>query len=172
MDTNLMIKLLNSLKETLNYELESVKKIYQLENNKYDELRDVNLKEIMKINIEEDYLLQYLDSIENKRSDLVSKISKELKCNEITTINEIINNLPDDFQEYKNYFDKINQEIRSYTKKLLLLTKENSELIRINLDIINMTLSYSEQILKIDTYNNNDIKNIIKSNKFLINQIV
>jgi hypothetical protein len=125
----------------------------------------------MKINGEEEETLQFLDSIEKKRKKIIMTLSGDLQFDPNISLSELFNHLPDEnFYELKQELVVLRARIKSSTEKLQMNMKENSELIKSNLEIINMTLNFANRNTQKETYNYRTRKES-KENIYIINQI-
>jgi hypothetical protein len=170
METEIMNHL-RSFKELLSKEADYVSELVKLEERKYESLKLVDMEGLMRINSEEEETLQFLDSIEKKRKKIIVTLSGDFHFDPNISLAELFTHLPDEkFYETKQELIVLRTRIKNLTEKLQMNMKENSELIKSNLEIINMTLNFANRNSQKETYNYRTKKES-KENIYIINQI-
>lgn len=162
---------LKAFKELLAKEADYVSELVKLEERKYDALKMVDMENLMKINTEEEETLQFLESIEKRRKKIIMTLSGDFHFDPNVTLSELFNHLPDDkHYEIKQELIVLRARIKHLTENLQMNMKENSELIKSNLEIINMTLNFANRNSQKETYSLRNRKES-KENIYIINQI-
>lgn len=170
METEIMNHL-RSFKDLLAKEADHVSELVRLEERKYECLKLVDMEGLTRINNEEEETLQILDSIEKKRKKIIMTLSGELHFDPNISLSELFRHLPDEkFYETKQDLIVLRTRIKNSTEKLQMNMKENSELIKSNLEIINMTLNFANRNSQKETYSYRNKKES-KENIYIINQI-
>ncbi len=127
----------------------SLGQLSDLEDRKYDALKVVDIKSLMKLNADEEDLIQISSELEKRRSLIVRHLSRQFGFDSNATLKEIITYLPLEEQES---FNEIRKDIKSNTHKLSTTLRENETLIRTNLDIVNFTMSVINRDSQKETY--------------------
>ena len=170
METEIMNHL-RSFKELLAKEADYVSDLVKLEERKYEALKMVDMDNLMKINTEEEESLQFLESVEKRRKKIIVTLAGEFHFDANVTLSELFNYIPDDqFHETKQELIVLRARIKHLTENLQMNMKENSELIKSNLEIINMTLNFANRNSQKETYNYRNKKES-KESIYIVNQI-
>lgn len=115
--------------------------LLELENEKYEELKSVNIQGIMKLNTAEEELIAYSESLEKERRKMIMELSKELGFEENLKLSEMQSYFPLAWQEK---ISGVRSQIQDTSKQLDTTMRENAKMIRANLDIVNFTLSFAK----------------------------
>lgn len=162
---------LENFRELLRKEAELVASILGLEDEKYDALKQVNVKELMAINIREEDVLQFMDGVERKRKELLVLLARTLGFEPENTLSQMLSKVPDDpYLSIKNELLELRLEIRQSSDKLQITMKENSEMVKANLEIINLTLQFANRHAIKETYDYRSRRQT-RDNISIINQI-
>lgn len=145
----------------------SIQQLLQLEEKKYDALKQVSVKELMRINSVEEEIVQLIDALEKKRQDTLMLLADVLHVKPSIQLQDLIRHLPD---RYQGEFQVLRDSIRNKTDRLDITMRENAALIQTNLDIMNFTMNFATRSAQQDTYNYRDKKES-KENVNIINQI-
>jgi hypothetical protein len=162
---------LENFRELLRREAELVKSILGLEEEKYDALKQVNVKDLLSINSREEDLLQFMDGVERQRKELLLLLARAFGFEPENTLSQMLANVPDDpFAVLKNELLALREEIKSSSSKLQVTMKENSGMVKANLEIINLTLQFANRHAIKETYDYRSRRGA-RENITIINQI-
>ena len=168
---NTIMNHLETFKGLLSRETEMVSGILSLENEKYDALKLVDVNKLMRINAEEEELLQSMDIIEVKRKELIVLLADKMGFNSDSTLSHMLEQFSDEpYSNIKIELLELRDTIKKDTENLRITMKENSEMIKANLEIINLTLNFANRNSIKETYNFRNKKES-KENIYIINQI-
>ncbi len=173
MEDNLMNHL-KAFRDLLAREADHVSALVKLEEQKYESLKSVDMTSLMNVNTNEEETLQMLDSIEKRRKKAIAGLAAELKIPPDITLSDLIRAIPDEkYNNLKNELIVLRNRIKGLTEKLQVNMTENSELIRSNLDIINMTLSFANRGAQKETYGDRaaSARKESRDSIYIINQI-
>ncbi|MCX7882874.1 MAG: flagellar protein FlgN [Brevinematales bacterium] len=132
MDT-VMTKPWDEALSILQEEVSLLDRVLQLEEKKYQALKDVNLEELMTINDREEILLQEIHLKEEKRQHLFQQIHPSAP--DFHTFLSSIDN-----EEYHHTFQNIYIQLAELRDRIKMQSEENKHLIQLNSEIISMTL--------------------------------
>lgn len=127
----------------------SLEQLTSTEDRKYEALKVVDVKTLMKLNADEEDLIQIAAELEKRRSLIVRHLAKQYGFDPMATLSEIVTYLPLEVQES---FAEIRKSIKTNTNKLALTLRENETLVRTNLDIVNFTMSVINKDCQRETY--------------------
>ncbi len=162
---------MKTFKDLLSHEADALSYLEKLENQKFDALKQVDIKKLMRINSDEEEMLHKLEVIEKKRKNLILLLSEAFSFDPCVSLSELFTYLPDEeYKSYKNELSELRNTIKGFTEKLQVTMHENSEMIRTNLDIINLTLNFANRNSQKETYGYRDKKES-RENIYLVNQI-
>lgn len=154
-----IMKLLQDLRDVMKRMDVNLNHILELENQKYTALKQVDMENLNRINTdEEDYIL-YSDSLDKKRMAIIMDLAETIGFDKSLRLEKMLEYFPIEWHET---FREIRDSIRKKTHKLEITMKENAEIIKSNLEIVNFTLSLVHQDTDNDTY---DYHNKKKSEK-------
>lgn len=145
----------------------SLEQLIVLEDRKYEALKLVDIKNIMKLNADEEDLIQISGELEKKRLLIVRHLAKDYGFPQNATLSEIVTYLPLEEQES---FSEIRRDIKSNTNKLSVTLRENETLVRANLDIVNFTMSVINKDCQKETYDYRTHKNA-RENIGMVNKL-
>lgn len=147
----------------------TVKQLLTLEEQKYDALKQVDIKELMQINSVEEEVLQFMNSLEKRRQTMIAGLAAYFQCGTDISLTELIAYFPVEMQDV---FFEMRKAIKHDTNKLDITMRENTEMIRTGLEIVDFTLSFANNAAKDDTYDlRQGAVSSDKNNIHLINQI-
>ncbi len=162
---------LKSFKELLKLEAGYLSELVALEEEKYDALKQVDITLLMKVNTNEEDILQHLASIERKRKDLILNLSKIYHFNPNLSLTELFSYIMDEnSQSLKNELIELRTKIKNEIGKLQISMHENSQIIQANLEIINLTMNFANRNAQKETYDYRSKKES-KESIYLVNQI-
>ncbi len=166
METRLM-EHLSAFYELLNGVRGTIEKLLALEEKKYDALKQVDVKALMHINSTEEELIQYMDCLEKERQEAIASLAVSLGCGRDVTFGELITYFPIEMQEK---FGSIRKELKTFTNKLEITMRENSEIIQSSMEIVNFTLNFANRSSLKETYDLRNKKES-KENMCIVNHI-
>lgn len=170
METILM-KALESFKKLLAQETQYLSDLVMLEDDKYEALKQVEVSSLMKINSLEEEKLHCLGTVEKKRKEIILGLAEILPFDSNSTLTELLKIIPDEgFEVLKDELTGLRLKIKVLSDKLQVTLKENSEMIKTNLEIINVTLNFANRNSQRETYGYKDRKETRES-IYLVNQI-
>ncbi len=162
---------LKSFKELLKLESLHLESLVNLEDDKYEALKQVDVVSLMKINNDEEDILHNLSSIERKRKELIQTLSKIYNFNPNITLSDLFAYFRDEKDmTLKNELMELRAAIKDRVGKLQLSLQENSHIIQANLEIIGLTLNFANRNSQKETYNYRN-KREDKGSIYLINQL-
>jgi uncharacterized protein YihD (DUF1040 family) len=168
---NLVNNYLESFRELLCREAGMVKSLLGLEEEKYDALKQVAVKDLVSINTREEDILQFMDGVERQRKELLLLLARAFGFEPETTLSQMLAKLPDDpFAALKGELSALRDDIKGSSGKLQVTMKENSGMVRANLEIINLTLQFANRHAIKETYDYRSRRGA-RENITIINQI-
>lgn len=170
---NQRMQTLDAFFRALDKETECLEQLIALENEKNDALRQVDVEALMKVNANEEEVMQFMEGTERRRKEIVISLARENRMTPDVTLAELVKGLPDDVPaDVREKMQKSRTRIRELTDKLQVVLKENREMVQANLSIIDMTLGYAQKKDKSETYNYGTQNSKESRDKlFIINQI-
>jgi hypothetical protein len=163
---------LKSFKDLLKKEAFLISKLVDLEEEKYEALKQVEMKDLMRLNTLEEEILHSMDGVEEKRKNVLSILSETFHFDINLSLSKVLNFIPDDkFYDLKQELETLRQEIKAATGKLQMAVRENSEMLHSNMEIINLTLNFANRNFQRETYDYR-MKKTMAENRYLVNQIV
>jgi flagellar biosynthesis/type III secretory pathway chaperone len=144
------MKELAGLETILNNIASVIESLAAFEEQKFDALKQVDIKKLMQLNSEEDILVQQMDALDKKRAVSIGRLTRELGIDLSVPLSELIAHFPPDKQEE---FQRLRKSIKSRTIKMETTMRENSRMIQSNLNIINFTLNFANRGAVTETYN-------------------
>ena len=167
----ILMKELRSFIELLVRESEALSELVRLEDKKYDALKQVEVQNLMRINASEEEILHKLGSIERKRKNILIALSESFHFDQNISLSELLNFLPEkECLDIKSELSELKVKIKNLTDKLQVTMHENSEMIKSNLEIINLTLNFANKSDQKETYDYRNKKEK-RDNIHLVNQI-
>lgn len=162
---------LKSFMDLLLRESEALSELVTLEDSKFDALKQVEIHNLMRINALEEEILHKLGSIEKKRKNIFITLADTFHFDQNISLSELLNYLPEsEYKEIKSELMELRAKIKNLTDKLQVTMHENSEMIKSNLEIINITLNFANKSEQKDTYSYRSKKER-RDNIYIINQI-
>ncbi|OHD53644.1 MAG: hypothetical protein A2Y33_06900 [Spirochaetes bacterium GWF1_51_8] len=144
------MKELANFETVLNELTAAVESLVSHEEQKYDALKQIDVKKLMELNSEEEILMQQLDGRDKKRAVLINRMAREFGIEPSAPLSELITQFPLEMQER---FHELRRKIKRLSTKLETAVRENSRLIQNNLNIINFTLNFANRGAVTETYN-------------------
>jgi hypothetical protein len=127
-----------------------IESLASFEEQKFDALKQVDIKKLMQLNSEEDVLVHQMDALDKKRTLLIGRLTRELGIEMSVPLSELIAHFPLETQEE---FQMLRKNIKKLTSKMETTMRENSRMIQSNLNIINFTLNFANRGAVTETYN-------------------
>jgi len=140
--------------QTLTKEKDVLESILKLENEKYEILRNVDIKGLMEINSQEEGLLEMIDTVEKKRKEIIFYLCKEYNLDRNLSLKEIVSILKEEIgEEIEKEISSLRENIKNVSENLKAAVRENEALIKSNLEIISLTLNLTGKHSFYETYN-------------------
>lgn len=154
----MVVKPVEDLVSILKEQVTEYRALLDLAKRKQQVLIGNDIKELDKLNKEEQTIIIRATKLENKRLGLISTLSEVLGSNvEAFTLKEITEKAPEPYQSELNV---IYQELNEVVEELHKINKENSSLIEQALKLVNFTI---ESIVRYDrevVYSEKDPKGV------------
>ncbi|MGC8765473.1 MAG: flagellar protein FlgN [Brevinematia bacterium] len=155
----------------LQKEHDAIELVLKLENEKYDALKSVDVKKLMELNSQEEGLLELLSSTEKKRKELIVSLSKEFNLDKNLSLNDLIEIFNEKIDnDLKVEIITLKDRIKHISERLRAVVRENEELIKSNMEIISLTLSFASKHSLYETYNHRNRGDGV-SKVYLINSL-
>lgn len=142
-------ELLADFRDTLAKMSKNLGELLELENQKYEALKSVDIKSLMDLNSSEEELIQYSDTLEKKRVRIIGKLAANLGFDVNLKLSEMLTYFP---VSYQQEFTALRNEIKGRSDHLQITMRENAEIVQANLDIVNFTLNFATGTNRKDTY--------------------
>jgi len=168
---------LKLLKEILQQEYAKISSLVKLEEEKFEALKQVDVSLLMKINNQEEDILHQMNFLEKKRKDIIKNLASIYNFNPDLSLKEILDYLPESDSipssgqsRIKEEIMEIRESIKRRIAGLQTTLHENSEIIKANMEIINLTLNFANRNSLKETYDYR-LKKESKDTINLVNQI-
>ncbi len=125
---------------------DEVKLLLQLENEKFTALKEVDVKELLRLNALEEEHLSVMSEYDRQRQVLIVELAEFHGLDISLSLSELVKKFP---ANAGLSLVELGEDIRHDTRRLDISVRENKSLIQANMEIIQMTLSYAGQEEKI-----------------------
>lgn len=132
------MNLYSRLLHVLNTELGAQEKLLELLGRERAAIVGLDQSALEKFSQEKQALLEQASTREAARSEIVSGIAKECRCEEIN-LSEILENCPN--PDLKRQLESIGKELKSTAEAVRQMNGHNSDLVKYSLGFISSTLS-------------------------------
>lgn len=154
----------------LSGELELLKKIEQIEEEKHILLVAGKFSDFTELNEKLEKLICKNDKAEQKRIEITAKLIKEMKLEDNASMQNLIFALP---TEHKKIFEDLYEEFKNILARIKFLTSTNSEMIKNTIRILDISLSHvtSDDDDYVYAKVENEKKKTKKAKSVLINEL-
>lgn len=148
---------------------QTISKIYEIEDQKYDIIKNMDIDQLMILNQEESLLVYQIDQLEQKRFAIVEKLATILGFDAHLPISQMALHFQADDRE-KILVLSIN--IKNICSRLDVVTERNDYILNSHSEIISQILTLSQGV-SVDQYNQKGIISEMKQQRLhMLDQII
>ncbi len=163
------VKTIQQLIQTLHSMKDYVQKIFDIEEQKYEVIKNLDMELLIKYNEEESVLVQQIENIENQRLELVAKLSTTIGYEPTIPISQLATLLP---KEYQQQVLDITGAIKAICTRLDVITERNEYILKSNSEILNQILDISQGTTQ-DQYNSQGLTTELKKQSLhMLDQLI
>ncbi len=163
------IKTIQQLIQTLHSMKDYVQKIFDIEEQKYEVIKNLDMELLIKYNEEESVLVQQIENIEKQRLNLVAKLSTTIGYEPEIPISQLATLLP---KEYQQQVLDITGAIKVICSRLDVITERNEYILKSNSEILNQILDISQGNTQ-DQYNSQGMTTELKKQSLhMLDQLI
>jgi len=157
-----LLDVLSQIKDT-------VQKILETEDQKYDVIKNMEIDQLLIVNDEEADLLHKIEILEAKRVDLIETLSLKIGFDPEQPISKIVEFLP---VGYKDKILSISMDIKNLCTRLDIIPARNEYILKNRVEIIAQILELT-QGTSIDQYNSQGLSADVKKHSLhMLDQLV
>ena len=157
-----LLDVLSQIKDT-------VQKILEIEDQKYDVIKNMEIDQLLVVNEEEVDLLHKIEILEAKRVDLIETLSLKIGFDPQQPISKIAKFLPNEDQE--NILS-ISMEIKNLCTRIDIITDRNEYILKNSVEIIAQILELT-QGTPVEQYNSQGLSADVKKHSLhMLDQLV
>lgn len=145
----MLTPLIENLYSTLKSIQESTIKILELEDQKYDIIKNMEMDQLIFLNEEESMYIQKIENAENSRIQIMEQLAPSLECSVDVSLSDFIVFLP---KEHQETFQILCTETKELCKRLSVVTERNEYVLKTHSEIIGQILELTQE-LPVDQYN-------------------
>ncbi|MGL5956820.1 MAG: flagellar export chaperone FlgN [Brevinema sp.] len=146
-----------------------IQKILDIEEQKYDVIKNMNIDQLILYNEEEAAFVRKVDHLEIKRLELTTKLSTSIGCPPDITISQIALLLP---IEHQQNILEICSEIKALCNRLEVVSERNEYILQQNVEIITQILDLSQGDLTEQYDKQGMTSDINKQHLYMLDQII
>ncbi|MGL4677064.1 MAG: flagellar export chaperone FlgN [Brevinema sp.] len=146
-----------------------IQKIFDIEEQKYDVIKNMDMEQLVIYNEEEVTFVQKVDNLENNRLELTTILSTIVGCSPNTTISQLALLLP---QEHQQKILDTCAKIKTLCNRLAIVTERNEYILQYNIEVITQISDLSQGDLT-EQYNNQGMTaDIHKQHLYMLDQTI